>query len=274
MSKVDLDKPVIVGIDGSKSALQAALWAAEEAIYRDCTLQLLHVVEPGRTDHEKAMAEARSMLDVVWEAVETSGKPVKLETFIAHGEAARCLVEASHAAAVVCVGHRGAHDSPPGKRGATARTVALSASSTVTVVRHRKDASPFHQWVLVVLDESSTSSQVWRDALAEATVRHAPVLALTSWSTNDSHRHERRVGVRKTLDRFIRGASDSELRVCALPMPNDILHIVSQSASIDQLLVVGADKRDVVRQLLTPKATKIMRRSNCSLMFVRADVEH
>lgn len=268
-----LNNKVVVGIDGSKAAVRAALWAADEAVDRDSKLLLLHVVDSDPADQEKAMAGARLMLDEAWEAVATSGKPVKVETEIAHGDAARCLVEASRGAAMVCVGHRGVHDSPPGKRGATARRVAISAFSTVAVVRHRKSPSPFHQWIVAMLDESPESVAVWQNAVAEANLRQAPVLALTSWSTTSRHRHERRAGMRKTLDRFIRGVGDTELRVCAIPMPDDILNIVSQSVSIDQLVVVDANNTAIVRELLTAKAAKIMRKTNCSLMFVRLGPE-
>ncbi|MBJ7336111.1 universal stress protein [Mycolicibacterium sp.] len=39
--------PVVVGIDGSASALRAAEWAVDEAISRDAALRLIHVIEPG-----------------------------------------------------------------------------------------------------------------------------------------------------------------------------------------------------------------------------------
>ena len=44
--------PVIVGVDGSKTAVRAALWAAEEAAGQDSTLLLIHVIDPGRDDQE------------------------------------------------------------------------------------------------------------------------------------------------------------------------------------------------------------------------------
>nr|WP_293313996.1 universal stress protein [Mycobacterium sp.] len=38
-------QPIVVGIDGSKAALQAALWAVDEALSRDAPLRLLCALE-------------------------------------------------------------------------------------------------------------------------------------------------------------------------------------------------------------------------------------
>ena len=46
MSPNDAVGTVVVGVDGSKAAINAALWAIDEAISRDVPLRLIHVVEP------------------------------------------------------------------------------------------------------------------------------------------------------------------------------------------------------------------------------------
>jgi nucleotide-binding universal stress UspA family protein len=50
---------VVVGFDGSRSAMQAALWAIDEAMARNAELQLVY-------------------------AIESTGKPVKMEADIVH----------------------------------------------------------------------------------------------------------------------------------------------------------------------------------------------
>jgi nucleotide-binding universal stress UspA family protein len=40
---------VVVGIDGSRAAVSAALWAADEAVSRDVPLRLLYAVDQGDT---------------------------------------------------------------------------------------------------------------------------------------------------------------------------------------------------------------------------------
>ena len=269
------DAPVVVGIDGSKAAVRAALWAVDEAVRHETTLLLVHVIGPASDDRETSVAEAGSVLTDAWEAVVATGKPVKVESDIVHGDAALQLVKASRVARMVCLGHKGTHDSAPGRRGATAIQVAESAFSTVAVIRHRKERSPFHQWIIAVLDETPESHMVLHSALDEATLRRAPVLALTSWSTTG--RQKRRTasatGLRKTLDRYLERADGADIQVCALPMPDHIFNVLKQSASIDQLVVVGATNTAVTHELMTHRAAKILRKSNCSTMFVRPGAE-
>ena len=262
--------PIVVGIDGSKAAVRAALWAADEAVGQDSALLLIHVIDPDRDDQEAAMAEARHVVTEAWEAVVATGKPVKVESDIVNGDAAVQLVEASRSAGMVCVGHKGIDDSDPERRGTTAAQVAQTAFSTVAVIRHRKERSPFHQWILAVLDEAPGSHLVLQTALDEATLRHAPVLALTSWSTTGRQKHKSAAGLRKSLHRYLDGADDNaDIQVCAIPMPDHILNVLKQSASIDQLVVVDATNTALTRELMTRHASQILRKSNCSTMFVR-----
>ncbi len=265
--------PIVVGIDGSKTAVRAAVWAADEAVGQDSTLLLLHVIDAGTDNQETAMAEARHVLTEAWEAVVATGKPVKIESDIRHGDAAVQLVEASRTARLICVGHKGIHDSGKGQRGDTATRVVQTATGTVAVIRHRKEPSPFHQWVIAVLDESSESRLVLQTALDEATLRDSPVLALTSWSTAHRHPPERAANIRETLERYLAEADDADVKICVLPAPDHMFNFLKQSASIDQLVVVGANNTDVIRELTTPRAAKILRKSNCSMMFVRRGTE-
>ena len=268
-------RPVVVGIDGSKAAVRAAVWAADEAVDTDSTLLLLHVVDPQRGDQDEVMAEARHALREAWDAVLGAGKPVKIESDILHGDAAQRLVGASRGARMLCVGHKGADDSAPDHRGTTASQVAKNASCTTVVVRARKKPSPCSfQWVIVVLDESPESHMVLQTAVNEAMLRKAAVLALTSWST--TVRHEPRPeakDLRATLDRYLNDADrdDADILVRALPMPEHIFNVLEQSASIDQLVVIGTSNPDLTSELLSRHAAKILRGSNCSVMIARED---
>jgi nucleotide-binding universal stress UspA family protein len=112
--------PVIVGIDGSTASLRAALWAVDEAVSRDTPLRLVHVIPASGHDLDEALADARDVLYTAWTEVEATGKPVKIESDIVHGDPGQALVEASRTAQLVCVGSKGTHDSPRGRRGSTA----------------------------------------------------------------------------------------------------------------------------------------------------------
>lgn len=267
--------PVKVGVDGSKASNRAALWAADEAMARDARLDLVYVVDPSRVDDiDEAMATARHALHRAWEAVTDSGKHVKLESEILQGDPAIELADTARHASLICVGHKGTNDSSPQPRGATSEALVRMASVPVAVVRRRHKRPPmFHRWIVAVLDESVESHLVLKSALAEAALREAPVLALTSWSTStprgtaDGKPGE---GVRATVDRHLRDTQDdtAAVRVCALPMPNDVATILQQSAGIDQLLVIGAGRTDVIEQLQEERARDALRKTNCSILTV------
>jgi nucleotide-binding universal stress UspA family protein len=218
------------------------------------------------------MAEARHVLKQAWDAVLAAGKSVKIESDVLSGDPAKRLVGASRHARMLCLGHRGTHDSARGHRGATARQVAENAPCSSVIVRHRKKPPPYkYEWVIAVLDESLQSHTVLQTAINEALLRTAPILALTSWSTTERRDpgpadHD----IRATLDRYLDESDDADVRICAIPMPDHIFTVLEQSASIDQLVVIGTSNPALTEGLFSRHSAKILRESNCSVMIARA----
>ena len=264
---------VVVGIDGSKAALRAAIWAVDEALDSDSTLRLLHVVDTRDSDQEAAMADARDMLAKAAETVASTGEQVKVETDIVHGDPATQLVNASRTARMVCVGYKGRSASRRRHRGAIAAEVAKNALCTAVVVRRRKQPPPYsYEWVIAVLEEKPQSHVVLQTAINEAMLRKAALLALTSWSTAERGRRVRpATGLRARLQAYLDDADSGEgdLQVCAIPMPDHIFNVLEQSAPIDQLVVIGTSKPELAGEVFSRRAAKILRRSDCSLMIAR-----
>ena len=52
---------VVVGIDGSRSALDAALWAADEAVSRDIQLRLVYAIDPDNPTGTDPQDNAREL---------------------------------------------------------------------------------------------------------------------------------------------------------------------------------------------------------------------
>ena len=79
---------VVVGIDGSRSAVDAALWAVDEAVSRDIPLRLVYAIDPGRPpEHDprraaRELAAAEIAVRYAYTAVESTDKPVKIEVEI------------------------------------------------------------------------------------------------------------------------------------------------------------------------------------------------
>ncbi len=53
--------------------------------------------------------------------------------------------------------------------------------------------------------------------------------------------------------------------------PEHIFNVLEHSASINQLVVIGTSNPDLTSELLSHRAAKILRKSNCSVMIARAD---
>ncbi len=284
--------PVMVGIDGSTASIRAAVWAADEAAARDTVLDLVYVVDPEREQEadedamedadedamEDAMEAARHALHRAWEAVTNSGKQVKVESELLQGNPVVELADAAQRAALLCLGHKGNKDSAPLGRGSTASSLARMAPTSVAVVRrwhiHRRPT--FHRWIVALLDESTASHDVLQAALDEAVLRQAPVLALTTWSTNESEESGTAAqadDIRAKMDRHLKASrSDkADLQVCALPMPDDLGHMLEQSANIEQLVVVSSARHDLVDELTGDRARKAMRGTHCSILVVHDD---
>ena len=99
---------VVVGLDGSRSALDAALWAVDEAVSRDIPLRLVYAVDPDDSagsdpqDAARDLAAAEIAVRYAFTAVESTEKPVKIEVEICRPGPTRALIDASRSAAMLC----------------------------------------------------------------------------------------------------------------------------------------------------------------------------
>lgn len=156
--------------------------------------------------------------------------------------------------------------------GATSAALAKQAQAPVAVI-HRRSSEPIdpRKWIVVALDETDSAFDALQAAMHEANVRDAPVLMLESWSHGlradggDTDRHP----VRAILEDFLTGPGATDVEVCTLPMPTHLLHLLHQSVSVDQLLVVAADHQALVEELTGAQAREILRGTDCSLLFTR-----
>ena len=97
--------PVVVGIDGSAAAINAAKWAIDEAISRDVPLRMVHVTHiegapaAAKDTFRLEVQYAESSLRAATAAVEATGKPVKVEVEILWGSPDGVLINESRNAA-------------------------------------------------------------------------------------------------------------------------------------------------------------------------------
>jgi nucleotide-binding universal stress UspA family protein len=183
---------VVVGIDGSRSAVQAALWAVDEAVDRDMPLRLVYVIDSSESDAAEAAAEravAQNAIGNAFAVIESTRRPVKIETEIVHNHPTAALLGESRSAAMVCVGSTGLKHTVHGRIGSTASALVASAHCPVAVAPISAVQTP-DGCVLALLDESSQSSSVLELAVAEARLRGAPLRVLTTWPPQGSGVHD------------------------------------------------------------------------------------
>jgi nucleotide-binding universal stress UspA family protein len=176
---------VVVGIDGSRTAVDAALWAVDEAVSRDIPLRLLYAIDPDATassdpdDAARELAKAEVAVRYAFMAVESTDQPVKIEVEILQERPIQALREASRGAAMVCVGSMGLKHSSQGQIGSTAAALAASAHCSVSIVRCHDPRPPRQRYVVAEVDASNVSDGVLTQALEQARLRGAPLRVLT-----------------------------------------------------------------------------------------------
>lgn len=264
-------RAIVVGIDGSKHGIRAALWAADEALSRDAQLMLVSVIDPESQDPESEYALAHQALHKAWSEVEATGKPVKLESTVLQGDPVAQLVELSRTAEMVCVGSRGANNSARHDRGSTAAAVARSAHAPVAIIQRRHTHQPARggQWVLAALETTTGSHAVMETAFKEAILRSAPILALTPWPASDNAQVEHHESVRAKLDQYRAQADNVDIQISTLPISHHISNLLEQSADIDQLVIIGPDNPEFVAEVTAPKMRKTLRHTDCSVLILR-----
>ncbi|MGV9798452.1 universal stress protein [Mycobacterium sp. NPDC003449] len=174
---------VVVGIDGSRSAVDAAIWAVKEAVSRDIAVRLTYVVDPDcpATDHQDpagALATAERAVRQSFIAPEVAEQPVKIELEVLRDNPIHGLIAASRSAAMLCVGAVGLRHAAGARIGSTAAAVTKSAHCPVAVVR---TAGAERGGVLAEFDGHAAAGAVLQAGMEEARLRGAPLRVMTAW---------------------------------------------------------------------------------------------
>jgi nucleotide-binding universal stress UspA family protein len=188
-----MDLPIVVGVDGSESALRAVDWAAEEAALRGLPLRLVYASlweryegarpaeDPGRPS-EQARVE-----DIVAAAARRAARrraDVKVSTEVLPEEPEYALVRESRGAALLVTGTRGRGGLAGALLGSVSLTVAGHAHCPVIVVRgDPDDAVPpgQHGRVVVGVGDTPAAPETMRFAFEEARRRGAVLDAVRAW---------------------------------------------------------------------------------------------
>ncbi|SBT38534.1 universal stress protein [Micromonospora auratinigra] len=181
-----MNRPVVVGVDGSPSSLTAAEHAARAAVARSRPLRLVHgylhplgygvPLNPYDLGVPAPTGESRAMLERV--AAELTGRHPTLEVAVRQvaGGPAATLVEESRHADLVVVGSRGVGGFAGLLLGSVSAQVAQHGHCPVLVVRPAEQPIPVQAPVLVGVDGSAPADVAVRLAAEEAVRRDATLV--------------------------------------------------------------------------------------------------
>lgn len=267
MSEQPAAPSVVVGIDGSRSAVRAALWAVDEAITRDIPLRLVSIIEPRPGESSDSQQGARELaaaelaLRYAHAAVDATGRPVKIEAELAHGHAATYLRSQSSSAVMICIGDYGLRHFDANRIGSTAKALVSSAHCPVAIIRGNDGAKPVAAgWVVAELDETHNNTAVLNAAAEEARLRHGSLRVVSAWQTYDQIQLDRRLSYWK--------AQYPELDIePVLVHGSPLTYLATHAASI-QLVVIGAHRIEATGEVLGPIAAANLRNADWATLVI------
>jgi nucleotide-binding universal stress UspA family protein len=270
---------VVVGIDGSRNALNAALWAVDEAVKRDIPLRLVCAInshDAGLSPDVAArdLATAEIAVRTALMAVESTDKPVKIEVEILQGKPIDKLLEAGRAAAMICIGAIGFPNGIDHRIGSTAAAIANWAHCPVAIIRSHDRARAASRSVVAEIDRSQDSDSVFERGIDEALLRGAPLVAISVWQSTFTDVHDRNLVaeqnrlIRAELNRRLaRTTRDHpELDVRPVAVHGSLLNYLSRHAESTQLVVIGRRRAHDVAEMVGPAGHAALHDTDCSVL--------
>jgi nucleotide-binding universal stress UspA family protein len=260
---------VIVGIDGSQTAIHAAQWAIDEAIARGVPLRLISVTKakhPSKEDYYADVHHAEASLRAAQAAVETAGTPVKVETAIVDGPPGAALIAESRGADLICVGSVGIGRYARSLLGSTASELAEKSHCPVAIIRAQEDQPRQDiNWIVVAINDAPDNEAVVKHAMEEAQLRKAPVLALGT-------RHDDPAETTgDDLDRKVQQCRERYPDVHVYPIANqaDVAHFLAKHHERVQLAVIGASDAGELARIVGPHGHPVFHHTESSVLVVR-----
>lgn len=178
---------VVVGVDGSSTALTAALWAAAEASRRNSTLHIFYAGDTAdRISYlsaqiiERVHAEGRDLLEVTAATVSERFPTLHVTTEYSRRDPVSGLHRVAAKYGTPVVGHRGLGGFESLRLGSVGLRLAAGATTPVIVVRGGEDLAENGVLLAAVRDEYDLECA--RYAAREAELREATLLLLTVWN--------------------------------------------------------------------------------------------
>jgi nucleotide-binding universal stress UspA family protein len=253
-----MNRPIVVGVDGSGDGLRAVEFAVHEALRRHCGVRLVNAVHDYAPmspmlpllSSDTALERSQRILTEATDTAERTSDAIDIETVTRTGPAVHVLLEAAVGARLVVLGHR---DLSTVKRiisGSTAVGVAARADCPVVSVSPGWQPNQVRGRVVAGVDGSSASREVLVSAFDAASARDCVLSVLHAWRLPSAY--DDLVESRTTVDQWRAESSRVVAEILAgwrqeypgVPMEVDIQYdhaadaLVRASETAD-LVVVG-----------------------------------
>ncbi|NUW39496.1 universal stress protein [Nonomuraea rhodomycinica] len=264
---------IVVGVDSSRAALEAAAWAAREAGLRDVPLLVAHAMPrwayEGGTDRYAEVAAwmrdgGRAVLAAAEERVRLERPGISVTTTFLPDDPRTALIDAAKDADLLVVGSHGIGGFRGMLVGSVAYGVAGHAACDVVVVREAPPSSCPE--IVAGVDGSPASGRVLEFALTEARLRGARLRVVTvipegfpPAETDEPHPADATLAERHP----------------DVPVIEEIAHghpveVLRQAADGADLLVVGSHgHRAFAGMLLGSVSHELLHHAPCPLAVVR-----
>jgi nucleotide-binding universal stress UspA family protein len=261
-----MELPLVVGVDGSDSSLQAVDWAVDEAARHGLPLRLVHaslweryegVAPPNSPDEPSEQVMAEEIVAAATERARRRDPDVKVSTEIVPEEAVDALLRAGHNAFALVTGTRGRGELQGLLLGSVSLAVAARAHCPVIVVRgDRAGREGTHERVLLGAGEPATSGEAVRFAFREAEARHSTLDVVRAWrcpahemadhpllTGNAAHDHEERASA--LLDAVLHDptADRPGVPVRRVTVEGPARGVLLKRSAAADLVIVGARRR-------------------------------
>ncbi len=301
MSEQHIRRTVVVGVDGSDSAVRAVRWGAAEAARRRVPLRLVIAfgwpaeVPAGHPHHgdayrERLLGRSREHLAAA-AAVASAAQPgIDVEQQLIVGSPVAALGAEARRAQLVVIGDRGLSRVEGLLVGSVAMALAAHAECPVVIVRWAQDGTAQRESagtgtlpVVLGVDGSATSEAAIAFAFEAAAARQVSIVAVHTWSGMVFDPSVASMGIdwaaveeaeRELLARQLAGWQEKypATFVEQLVTRDRPAHGLLEQAARAQLVVIGSRGHgEVVGLVLGSVGNALVHRSPCPVAIVRPD---
>ncbi|MCM3263850.1 universal stress protein [Streptomyces thermoviolaceus] len=259
-----MDQPLVVGVDGSGSALRAVDWAADEAALRRLPLRLVYAplwvrYESAEFAGGSSSPDTGKLVELIVRGAARRARrrqpDLPISTAVLSGSPEDALVRESEHAWALAVGSRGRGGVPSLLLGSVSLFVAAHAACPVIVVRGDQDPpARLSAQGRIVVGAGDTSGAAVRFAAEEADRRGSVLEVVMARRRPAAHEPVGRRGTAAAPDHAPGRRAAEALEAALRDIPEGVTiqqrlvdgparHVLLDLASTADLLVIGAGRR-------------------------------